>query len=86
MARRQAPVGAPKEPAGTTEHRRRLEALRDALTAAIANAGNRDLAPLAGQLRAVLSDLAALPDMTEASDVDDLAAKRARRRSGASAS
>jgi hypothetical protein len=86
MARRAAPVGAPKEPPGSAEHRRRLEALRDALTAAVAGAGNRDLAPLAGQLRAVLSDLAALPDVTEASDVDDLASKRARRRSAASAS
>lgn len=86
MARAAAPVGARKEPAGTSEHRKRLEALRDALTTAIADAGNRDLAPLAGQLRAVLADLAALPDASEASDVDDLARKRARRRAAASAS
>ena len=86
MARPQAPVGAPKEPPGVVEQRTRLEALRDRLTAAIAEAGSRDLAPLAGQLRAVLNDLAALPAVTEASDVDDLAAQRARRRAAASAS
>ena len=86
MARPQAPVGAPKQDPGTAEHRRRLEALRDALTVAIAEAGSRDLAPLAGQLRAVLKDLSAIPDVAEASDVDDLAAKRARRRAAASGS
>jgi hypothetical protein len=73
-------------PAGPVEQRRRLEALRDRLTDAVAEAGARDLAPLASQLRAVLSDIASLPDVTEASDVDDLASKRARRRAAASAS
>ena len=68
------------------DQRKRLEALRDRLTDAVAEAGARDLAPLSGQLRAVLNDLAALPDVTEASDVDDLAAQRARRRAAASAS
>lgn len=86
MARPAAPVGAAKEPAGTAEYRKRLEALRDALTLAISDAGKRDIAPIAGQLRAVLSDLAALPNVTEASDVDDLARKRERRRSATAAS
>lgn len=86
MPRKAAPVGPPKEPIGTAEQRKRLEGLRDRLTEAIAAAGTRDLAPLAGQLRAVLHDLAALPDVTEASDVDDLAAQRARRRAAAKVS
>lgn len=85
MPRAAAPVGASKEPVGTAEQRQRLSALRDVLTAAMADAGTRDLAPLAGQLRAVLKDLAGLPDVTEASRVDDLAAKRARRRSASKA-
>lgn len=83
MARKAAPVGAPKPPSGLDEHRKRLEALRDLLTNALAEAGARDTAPIAGQLRAVLADLAAVPDMKAASDVDDLAAQRARRRSAA---
>jgi hypothetical protein len=80
VPRPQAPVGAPKEDVGTAEHRKGLEALRDVLTKRLAEAGNRDTAPIAGQLRAVLKELAALPAVTEASAVDDLAAKRARRR------
>lgn len=86
MARPQAAVGAPKVDPNVAARRADLELLRDQLKTAIADAGNRDLAPLAGQLRAVLNDLASLPAVTEASDVDDLAAQRARRRSAASAS
>ena len=85
MPRTAAPVGAPKEPVGTAEQRLRLEALRDALTTALADAGTRDLAPLAGQLRAVLKDLAGLPMVTETSRVDDLAAQRAHRRAASKA-
>lgn len=84
MPRKAAPVGAAKVDFGALEHRQRLESLRDRLTEAVASAGSRDLAPLAGQLRAVLVELAAVPDVKKASDVDDLAAKRARRRAAAS--
>lgn len=86
MARRAAPVGAPKSDPTADEHRRRLEALRDDLTASMREVPARDKAQLAGQLRAVLNDLAALPAATKASDVDDLAAQRARRRAAAKAS
>lgn len=86
MARPAAPVGGPKPLPSTVDQRQRLEALRDALTTAIAESGHRDLAPLAGQLRAVLADIAALPNAVEASDVDDLAGKRARRRAASAAS
>jgi hypothetical protein len=68
------------------DHRARLEALRDRLAAAIEDAGARDLAPLAGRYQAVLAELAALPTVTEVDEVDDLAAKRRARRSGAKAS
>lgn len=80
MATPPTPVGPLAVPESVSDHRKRLEALRDALTAAMEGAGPRDLAPIAGQLRRVLADLSALPDVTEVSDVDDLAAKRARRR------
>lgn len=86
MARRQAPVAPTKVPLALADRRLRLESLRDALTVAVTDASRRDLPPLAGQLRAVLADLAALPDMSGVSDVDDLAAKRARRRATATGS
>jgi hypothetical protein len=80
VARAAAPVGREKVSRSAADHRKRLEELRDQLTDAIAESGARDKAPLAGQLRAVLNDIAALPDSTEASGVDDLAAKRRARR------
>ena len=86
MATPPTPITPQAVTAVTAEHRDRLVALRDSLTTAVDEAGPRDLAPLAGQLRRVLADLAALPDASEASDVDDLAASRARRRSKAAAS
>lgn len=86
MAKPQAPVGAPKAPGVDEDRRKRLEALRDRLEAAIADAGNRDLAPLAARYQAVLAELASLPTVTETSDVDDLAARRKARRAAASAS
>ncbi len=83
MARRPTPVGRPAGQGGTVDHRARLEALRDRLEAAVSEAGHRDLAPLAGQLRQVLAELAALGDVKETSGVDDLRAARERRRAGA---
>ena len=82
MARPQSPVGAPRIPAATTDHRTRLEALRDRLEAALEDAGHRDLAPLAARYQAVLAELAGLPEVKESDDVDDLASRRAARRSG----
>ncbi len=83
MARRQAPVGPSPSAGGSGDHRARLEALRDRLESAVGEAGHRDLAPLAGQLRQVLAELAALGDTKETSGVDDLRAARERRRAGA---
>lgn len=79
MARPQAPVGAPKLPTPSEDYRARLVALRDVLTASVAAAGHREQAALAGQLRAVLAELAAMPEIpVEADVVDDLTARRAR--------
>lgn len=86
MPRKPAPVGPPKVDQVSADHRKRLEALRDRLEAAVADAGNRDLAPLAARYTAVLTELAAMPEAVEVSDVDDLAARRRARRAGASAS
>lgn len=80
MARPKAPVGAPRQSVVSSGHRARLEALRDRLAEAVEDAGPRDLAPLAGRYQAVLVELAALPDVKEASALDDLASRRAKRR------
>lgn len=86
MARPQAPVGAPRTAGVPDDHRRRLEDLRDLLETAVAEAGHRDLAPLASRYQAVLTELAGLPIAEESDGLDDLSAARRRRRSGASAS
>jgi hypothetical protein len=83
MARPQAPVGTTKIPESVVDHRRRLEALRDRLEAALTEAAHRDLAPLAARYQSVLTELAALPVSRGADDVDDLATRRRDRRSGA---
>lgn len=84
MPRPQAPVGAPRVPEGVTDHRARLERLRDRLADAIDEAGHRDLAPLAARYQAVLAELAALPETTKRDGVDDLAGRRAARRAASS--
>ena len=86
MARPQAPVGAPKMPPASADHRARLERLRDRLEGAIETAGDRELAPLAARYQSVLSELAALPVIEESDGIDDLSAARRRRRSAASGS
>lgn len=80
MATPPTPISPSKPDPAREDQRARLLALRDRLEAAVAGAGPRDLAPLAGQLRRVLADLAAVPDTGAESKVDDLAAKRAARR------
>jgi hypothetical protein len=82
VARPQAPVGTAKVPESVLDHRRRLEALRDRLEAALEDAANRDLAPLAARYQSVLTELATLPEAVESDDVDDLASRRRDRRSG----
>ena len=87
MPRKPTPTGGPKPPPLPSEdQRRRLESLRDRLEEAIAEAGTRDLAPLAARYQAVLTELAGLPAIEESDGIDDLSAARRRRRAGAAAS
>jgi hypothetical protein len=78
VARRQAPVGAPKESPADADYRARLTALRDRLEAAIAEAGHRDLAPLAARYAEVIDKLAGLPEIKEGDVLDEFTARRAR--------
>lgn len=78
MPRRPAPVGAPREPAPDADYRARLLALRDRLEAAIAEAGDRELAPLTARYVDVLDRVKALPEERTGDVVDDLTARRAR--------
>lgn len=85
MARSAAPVGVGSSD-GAKDHRARLAALRDRLESAVAEAANRDLAPLAARYQAVLAELAAMPEAEGSDGVDDLAGRRAARRAGAAVS
>ena len=63
------------------DHRARLEQLRDQLTDAILSSSENMLPQLAGQLRATLADLAALPAQVEkVSMTDELKQRRGARR------
>jgi hypothetical protein len=62
-----------------------LLALRDHLAERLETAGHREAAPLARQLAIVLERINA-QSKPEVSSVDDLAAKRSRRRAASSAS
>lgn len=65
----------------TDDRRVRLEALRDQLTAALDTCSENMLPQLAGQLRATLADLAALPAPEDkVSLTDELKQRRASRR------
>lgn len=83
MARPQAPVGAPRSQGPDEDRRKRLEALRDRLEVAVAEAGHRDLAPLAARYQSVLAELADLPTAKGSDGLDDLAARRRSRRAAA---
>lgn len=67
---------------GGSTRRERLEALRDTQERAITSGdvAIRDFAALSREYRATLADLAALPEMKEASAADEIAERRRRRR------
>lgn len=65
-----------------TGRRALLEHLRDRLIEEVGTAEGRDLAPLAKELRAVMTELESLPT-GKGSTVDDLAQRRAARRAEA---
>ena len=66
----------------TPTRREELERLRATLLAAIAGAGARDLAPLARELRQVLSELEMTVAPSEPTRADQIAARRKARRTG----
>lgn len=68
---------------GTDDRVAALKQLRYRLAAAIEEAPPSAMAPLAKQLREVMVELESLAPKREASRLDDLAAKRAARRSDA---
>lgn len=68
---------------GSGDRRRALEALRDRLAADLDVAPVTVAAQIAGQLRAVLADIAGLPGVVERSASDDLAKRRKARRAAA---
>lgn len=64
--------------------RERLETARDRLASAIdAVESMRDLAPLVREYRATMAEIDGLPSTAEVSNADEIAARRAARRSGA---
>jgi hypothetical protein len=80
-----ATVTANLTAAQSGDHRKALVALRDNLASALDAADPNVKAQLAAQYRAVLNELAALPDETKVSIRDDLAGRRADRQSAATA-
>jgi hypothetical protein len=60
----------------TANYREQLEALRDELVVALENSPAGAKAQTAAQLRAVLKDLASLPDAKKVSKADELASRR----------
>jgi hypothetical protein len=60
-----------------------LEGIRDRLAAELEDASGRDVASIARELRLTLAEIDGLPSKREESPVDDLAARRDRRRQAA---
>lgn len=84
MAARKRPSVATAAASG--DQRAALEALRDKLAADMEQAEPAVVAQIAGQLRATLKDLAALPPVAGGSKLDEVKQRReARRRAGAAA-
>jgi hypothetical protein len=65
------------------DQRASLEAIRDKLALELATSESRDSAVIAKELRATITALEALPGGKEVSTLDDLAARRTRRRTDA---
>lgn len=66
-----------------SDRRERLEKARDLAEVALSSLDPDKLAPLLREYRALLAELDALPNTAEVSDADEIAARRAARRTGA---
>lgn len=73
------------QPEGIASRRERLSELRDSLHAALfgGEIAVREYAALSKEYRAVLAELDALPNSEEVSVADEIAQRRANRRTGA---
>ncbi len=79
-------MGSVSDAAATGDYRATLAALRDKLAEQLEQCEPAVAAQIAGQLRQVLKDLAALPAPREGSKLDEVRARReARRGAGAKA-
>jgi hypothetical protein len=67
----------------TDDPRARLEALREHFAARLPEAADRDATAIGRLLKDIDADLAKMPNRAEVSDADEIAARRAVRRSGA---
>ncbi len=70
----------------TGDRRKSLEAVRDLLADRLIEAGTREAATIAKELRNVMAELYSLPGEREGSKSDELAARRDRRRAAAQGS
>ena len=77
--RKPRPASTQSPPAALDEHRARLLALRDKLTAELASAPSQYVAGIARQLQAVLGELLLQADSPEPSALDRLAMRRKER-------
>lgn len=66
----------------TDDPRARLEALREHFAARLPEAADRDATAIGRLLKDIDADLAKMPNRAEVSDADEIAARRAARRSG----
>jgi hypothetical protein len=66
------------------DQRARLEALREHFQARLADAADRDATAIGRLLKDIDTDLAKLPNKSEVSDADEIAARRTSRRAGSS--
>ena len=76
-------MGAVADAAATGDQRATLEALRDHLAGQLELCEPAVAAQIAGQLRQVLKDLAAIPAAREGSKLDEVRARREARRGAA---
>lgn len=66
--------------------RARLEALREHFASRLPEAADRDATAIGRLIKDIDADLAKMPNRAEVSDADEIAARRAARRSGSKSS
>ena len=69
-----------------SDPRARLEELREHFSARLPEAADRDATAIGRLIKDIDADLAKMPNKSEVSDADEIAARRAKRRAGSSGS